>query len=61
MTYERKTRDIWNLYGNYGTGLEILTAASNFDEARAFKKDYLENDNQVFSLIIRCEREAIKS
>jgi hypothetical protein len=60
MAYKRKTRDIWNLYGNYGYGQEILTAADSLKEIRSLKRDYELNDHMVYNLRIKCEREKIE-
>lgn len=46
MAYKRKTEDLYLLeydYG-YGDGLEEIYCASSLREAKARKKDYIENE-----------------
>ena len=46
MAYTRKTRDIWEVQGNYGQGWECVTAEEKFSEARARIREYCENEPQ---------------
>ena len=59
MTYIRKTRDYWNVEGNYGygDGWEVVTAEDDRKEARQRLKEYRENEPGVpFRVIKRRER-----
>ena len=60
MAYQRKTIDFYELHGDFGYGLEFICAASNWKEAKADKKAYLENDRNVSNLIIKKKREKEK-
>ena len=46
MTYQRKTRDVYDVEGNYGygDGWEAVTAEDNRKEARERLKEYRENE-----------------
>lgn len=43
MAYVRKTRDEYDLQGNYGEGWETLTCESTYREAVQRRKEYREN------------------
>ena len=38
--YKRKTKDIWEIYGNYGNGWAYLTTEESWQAAREQKKCY---------------------
>jgi hypothetical protein len=42
--YQRKTRDLWDILGNYGHGWEVLTCATSLKEKRELMRDYRENE-----------------
>lgn len=44
--YVRKTRDVFEIQGNYGQGWECVTAEDDRKEARARLKEYRENEPQ---------------
>lgn len=43
MTYQRKTRDVWRFYVNYGCGWEHEFDEDSFSEIKKRKKEYREN------------------
>ena len=47
--YKRKTRDIWDIKGDYGygNGFEIVTSATSWSKARSLIKDYRMNEPGV--------------
>lgn len=47
MAYIRKTRDEWQLQGNYGNGWEPILTAESLDDAREQKRCYDENEPDV--------------
>jgi len=51
----RKTRDVFEVRGNYGYGhgFETVTAETNFAEARARLREYRENEPGVEFKIVR--------
>jgi hypothetical protein len=58
MAYIRKTSTYYELlhdYG-YGDGLEVLTAADTFLKIRAFKQDYITNENIYPKIVERREK-----
>lgn len=62
MTYQRKTRDVFNIEGAYpagGYGWEIVTAESTPVEARARLREYRENEPGI-PFRIRKTRERIE-
>jgi len=59
MAYKRKTKDYWDLEGNYGQGWEVLTAADTFKEIRQYRKEYRENEPGT-PLRIKKRREKIE-
>ena len=58
MAYQRKTKDVWYLYANYGQGWEHETTEETFREAREQVKCYRENCPQ-YAFRIAMKREAI--
>lgn len=56
MAYTRKTRDIFEVQGNYGHGWECVTAEETYKEARARLKEYRENECAPFRLKLKRER-----
>ena len=61
MAYVRKTRDSWELQGNYGYGhgWETLTAEDKYREIRQRAKEYRDNEPGT-RLRIRLVRERIE-
>ena len=57
--YKRKTTDVYELHGDYGTGLELICCYSTREEAREDKRAYIENDENVRNLTIKKRREKI--
>jgi hypothetical protein len=43
MTYQRKTRDVWRFYVNYGYGWEHELDEYSLSEIKKRKKEYREN------------------
>jgi hypothetical protein len=59
MPYQRKTRDRWDVEGNYGHGhgWECVTSEDRFRDARERIKEYRENERGVpFRLKLKRER-----
>ena len=56
----RKTKDIWVVYGYYPTGKEIVFTASNSNEAKSVLKDYRLNEPRI-KFAIAPKREKIGS
>lgn len=56
MAYIRKTRDEWQLLGNYGfgDGWEILTCEDSRKEIRERLKEYRENEGGNYKIV--CKR-----
>lgn len=46
MTYQRKTRDVWRFYVNYGYGWEHELDEYSLSEIKKRKKEYRENCSQ---------------
>ena len=44
MAYQRKTRDEYELQGNYGQGWEALTTEETMREAKERRREYIENE-----------------
>lgn len=59
MPYKRKTRDYWDIQGNYGQGWEVVTAADTWKEARQYLKEYRENEPGI-AFRARKKRERIE-
>jgi len=57
--YIRKTRDSFNIYADYGYGLEYVCGYDTKREANTGRKEYLDNDKNFTRIIIRKEREKI--
>lgn len=55
MSYTRKTRDEWQVVGNYGYGhgYECVDALNTYTEARASLKVYKENERDVSFKIVK--------
>ena len=59
MAYQRKTRDVYEVHGDYGHGhgFEMVTAETERPEARARLREYRENEPGVaFKLVKTRER-----
>lgn len=57
MTYQRKTRDEWQVQGDYGYGhgYEEVTAADTRKEAMQYLREYRENEPGIPFKIV-CKR-----
>ncbi len=54
MTYERKTQDEFQVWGDYGKGFEELTAESSRKEARTRLKEYRENQPEgCYKIVVK--------
>jgi len=42
--YQRKTRDLWDILGDYGQGWEVLTCATSLKEKNQHLREYRENE-----------------
>lgn len=60
MAYQRKTRDVWYLFVNYGQGWEHELTEYTKEEARTRLKEYKENCPQ-YSCYISKHRERIEN
>lgn len=47
MAYQRKTRDEWQIHGNYGYGFEEVCAEETYREARERIREYRENEPSI--------------
>ena len=47
MAYERKTQDVWDIYGNYGEGWELVTAETTWKGTKQRLREYRENEPGV--------------
>ena len=56
--YKRKTKDEWEIQGNYGHGWEMVTTEETYRQAREQLKCYRENDPGTPHRI-KCVRVAI--
>lgn len=59
MSYKRKTRDVFEVHGNYGHGhgFECVTAETDYDEAKQRLREYRENEPGVrFKIVVKRER-----
>ena len=54
--YKRKTRDIYEIWTNYGYGWECETRATTYAEAKQDYKAYRENTNAQIKIKKRRER-----
>lgn len=62
MTYIRKTQDEWQLWIDYGYGLEEVTAAQTWKEIKQYQKEYRENEGHlILSTKIKCKRIPLES
>ena len=53
MAYIRKTRDEYELQGNYGYGWECLTTEETLKDARQRRKEYQENEGGTYRIVRR--------
>lgn len=60
MAYQRKTRDVWRLYVDYGCGYEHELDEFSHSEMRLRIKEYRENCPQYPAKVVKC-RERIES
>jgi hypothetical protein len=60
MSYTRKTRDVWEVRGNYGQGYECVCASYDRREAVRDQRSHQENEPRVsFVLVKTRERIAV--
>lgn len=52
MSYKRKTRDVFEIRGDYGHGPECVTAEVTRREARERLREYRENEPGVCFIIV---------
>jgi hypothetical protein len=53
MAYQRKTRDEYELQGNYGQGWECLTTEDTRADIRARLREYRENEGGDYRVLTR--------
>lgn len=53
MAYQRKTRDVWRFYVNYGQGWEHELDEFSLREVRQRQKEYRENCPQYPTRVVR--------
>lgn len=53
MAYQRKTRDVWRFYVNYGQGWEHELDEFSLREVRQRQKEYRENCPQYTTRVVR--------
>lgn len=54
MAYERKTKDEFQIWGNYGFGFEELTAESTIKEAKVRLNEYRSNQPEgTYKIVIK--------
>jgi hypothetical protein len=58
--YIRKTRDVWEVRGNYGHGWEMVTAELSREAARERRNEYRANEPGVSFIIVKT-REPIRA
>jgi hypothetical protein len=59
MARQRKTTDVYEVHGNYGHGhgFELVTAETEWSEARTRLREYRENEPGIaFKIVKRRER-----
>jgi hypothetical protein len=50
MSYVRKTRDEWEVQGDYGHGWECVTGAETYKEALQYLREYRDNEGGTYRL-----------
>ena len=58
--YTRKTRDVWEVRGDYGHGWEMVTAELSRDAARERRTEYRQNEPGIAFIIVKT-REYIRA
>lgn len=53
MSYKRKTRDEFQIHGDYGQGFEEVTCYDTWREAKQGVREYRENEGGVYKIIKR--------
>lgn len=57
MAYQRKTRDVYDIMGNYGYGWDVLLTDYTYSEAKKDLVDYRKNEPQyAHKIVSRRER-----
>ena len=51
--YERKTRDEYAIYSNYGYGFELTCYCDDWPDAKQMLRDYRENEPQYVHKIVK--------
>lgn len=51
MAYIRKTRDEWEIQGNYGQGWECVNTEDTRQGAKRSVKEYRDNEHYPFKLV----------
>lgn len=57
--YIRKTRDVWEVRGNYGQGFELVCASLDYHEARRDLRSHRENEPGTSFILVKT-REPIR-
>lgn len=50
MAYKRKTRDVYDIQGNYGHGFETVTCEETWKDAKRAIREYRENEPYEFRI-----------
>lgn len=53
MSYQRKTRDVFEVRGNYGQGFECVSATLRLSEAMRDLRDYRANEPGIDFRIVK--------
>ena len=56
MSYQRKTRDYWEIQGNCGYGFECENTETTLKDARRSVKEYRDNVNYPIRIVKKRER-----
>ena len=51
MAYIRKTRDEWEIQGNYGQGWECVNTEDTRQDAKRSLKEYQDNEPHTFKIV----------
>lgn len=61
MSYQRKTRDRWDIETNYGYGWDVECSEYTVKEARQTLKEYRENSCGRFAVRLKKRREKLEA
>lgn len=53
MAYQRKTKDEWELIGNWGFGWESILMEDSYKEIKQRLREYRENDPRAEYMIVK--------